>query len=210
MPARVLADLGLVTRLQEWVAVIQRSLDSDSLFLQRARTYASASVRGARHRAHSAVTNLLAGGVQQFVGVDLELHAPTIVIPFSTSEHGSSARNGRTNVRCHGERGDAAAVLQLGVFRCTSDHALAGCRYEASLSGVGATLREAADRGWCGEQGEGVEPALLSPASLALAFRVADPDAAGLPLVRIEGSVSALEVGGSEEKASSSLSGPAP
>ena len=83
-----------------------------------------------------------------------------------------------------------------------------GCGYEASLSGVRAAMHAAGDQEWWCEEAvcvsreseSALQPALVSPFSLKLLMsisrgvHISEGDGGGLPLVRVDGNLSALEV----------------
>jgi hypothetical protein len=138
------------------------------------------------------------------MGLDLELNAPTILIPFDTSacEAVAAVRSART---------DATAVLQMGVVRVASRVPGAGAaseggvggeapgeggeRYMVSFSGMRFVMLPAAGGGWPEPASWRGEPAVLSPFSLTLTLHIAaDSGGTDAPLVSIEGAVSTVEL----------------
>lgn len=149
------------------------------------------STVSAHAKAHDLVVTAVASASHSMIKVDLHLNAPTLLVPFEVQS--SSAH---TNSR----RVTAVAAVSMGTLRMCNKEAVADADvYEVLLEGVRIGLCETQAENWCEHASWRTDTGLVAPFTVALTVTNSiRPDDTAIPLVHIQGLISAVNLNVSE------------
>jgi len=190
-PLLIVFDVLLAERVRTWWVGAVGGAGTQLGTLMQAREFAAQSVHAAHAKAHDLFVTAVASASHSMIKVDLHLSAPTLLVPFEVQSSPA-----HTNSR----RVTAVAAVSMGTLRMCNKEAVADADvYEVLLEGVRIGLCETQAENWREHASWRTDTGLVAPFTVALTVTNSiRPDDTAIPLVHIQGLISAVNLNVSE------------